>query len=1271
MAETIREDIIEVSVKVDDNALDEVCKTLDGLKDDMTEMGDIDPLKETKKSMSDNGIKETAGVMNDLKETIEEVSDIDPLKETKKSTKDSGISGVNDELEKTKKITDTLKNSSPFDKLKSSIKDVEVELKKIVSIKMTSLKSQFTDFISKLSAGEHGVRGFVNMLKSIGKIGFSKVAGEIGNIAKSASSVAVKGVTTAAGVAVKSVTAAAGAVAAGIGASFKFGTEFEDSTAKVSTVLDTSKKSIGDYKNEILGLSNDTGMAASELNEAAYQALSAGADSAGVVDIVNVAAKAAKGGFTDTATAVDGLTSTLNAFGMQTNEANGLANSFLITQNKGKTTFGELANSIGSVAPTASAAGVGVNELLASTAALTAQGIDTSSAMAGTKAALSNIIKPTAEASKMAQQLGLDFSASALKSKGLSGFLQEIKEKTGGNTEAMAQLFGSVEALNAVTVLTSDDGMKLMSETMEEMKTNTLALDNAYNTMANTVSNNIQKAGNSFKNLGISIFESNKGAMQQVSSMFAKTGEDCYTAFQNGGMDGLAQQVGTSLAEIVNAIVGYLPQIINAGVSIIQNLIIGIKKNKDTLINSAVEAISTFITGITEILPDLIGTVVELIVELFLSVNWLKLGWDIIKAIVKGIWAGIKGLGKGIYNGIKGMFTGSSYQVEIEGTKAGMNFAAGIDTGVETSNLSDTGLEASKMFANGLTNGSGEVTKAAEGLSKDAQDALNVSVTNTQVASDEVAQQISTEFTKVLEALNGLPTAIQDAITPITTVVDNIKEIPEEFASAFSGIPESIGNIKESAQGFNEAIRPVAKVLNDFRPSVELFRDAIKPTAENMQLLEISAGNVSGAMQNIGEAFKVIGDNSKSTSDGISNLSEKLPMLPPVFEEVSSGLNNFARDTTGVEQPMSLLVSHFDSLSTSLTNASEMLAGISTSFTDISNSLSGIAQNLSLFRDTMTGMPELIQPVTEKFTAFETAMMTADDDILQVVQPLENIRAKFEGLAVHLTTANEALDDMSKSFSSISESMTIIATQFDSINNTLSNLPATINNVENSADGLSNKFTEIRKSITTDVKAIETQISSITKDIVGKIQSGGSDALNKVKNTINSIKSVVSGAKPSLVSSGADMINGLISGIESKRSALLETVKSMVNSVNTEFDRLQDIHSPSKVWFKKGAYLGEGQVLGMKSTIPKIERTTASMSDASKPLAGYTPDNSSVSNNSSSNLQTNHISPNFTLNIHSNTNNRQLEYQIKRWIRQAMDDSADSLIRRRPRITEV
>ena len=81
------------------------------------------------------------------------------------------------------------------------------------------------------------------------------------------------------------------------------------------------------------------------------QALSAGANSAEVVDLVGTAVKAAKGGFTDAETAVDGLTSTLNAYGMATSDAEGLANQFLITQNKGKTTFGELASNIGGVAP--------------------------------------------------------------------------------------------------------------------------------------------------------------------------------------------------------------------------------------------------------------------------------------------------------------------------------------------------------------------------------------------------------------------------------------------------------------------------------------------------------------------------------------------------------------------------------------------------------------------------------------------------------------------------------------------------------------------------------------------------------------------------------------------------------------------------------------------------------------------------------------------------------------------------------------------------------
>lgn len=314
---------------------------------------------------------------------------------------------------------------------------------------------------------------------------------------KSASSAGLGAAAALAGVSAALAAIGTAAVAASA--------EYETSLAKVSTIADTNAKSIGTLSSEIMALSNETGEAATGLNEALYSAISAGADTAHAAELVEVAVKAARGGFTDTETAVDGLTSALNAYGMATTEAEGLANKFLVTQNLGKTTFGELASSIGQVAPTAKAAGVSIDDLLASVASLTANGIRTSEAMTGMKSALSNVIKPTSDAAKMAEHLGLDFSAAALKSKGWSAFLRDIQEKTGGNTEQMAALFGSVEALNTVLTLTSGQGMSLMDKTLNEMAANTTALDDAYESMSDTLDVATQKLGTNVQNLGVAI----------------------------------------------------------------------------------------------------------------------------------------------------------------------------------------------------------------------------------------------------------------------------------------------------------------------------------------------------------------------------------------------------------------------------------------------------------------------------------------------------------------------------------------------------------------------------------------------------------------------------------------------------------------------------------------------------------------------------------------------------------------------------------------------
>lgn len=226
----------------------------------------------------------------------------------------------------------------------------------------------------------------------------------------------------------------------------KMTSDFENGIAKVSTIADTSVMSMDQIKRATLGLSNQLGVSVTDISEAQYNAISAGAATEKSLDLVSTAVKAAKAGFTDTATAVDGLTTVYNSFGGAVDYEK-LSDQMLQTQNYGKTTFGELASSIGQVTPVANSLNVSTDELFSSIAILTKNGIATSSAITGLKAAYSNILKPTSDASKTAKKLGLDFSATHLKAVGWAKFMEEVKEKTNGDADAMAKLFGSVEAL--------------------------------------------------------------------------------------------------------------------------------------------------------------------------------------------------------------------------------------------------------------------------------------------------------------------------------------------------------------------------------------------------------------------------------------------------------------------------------------------------------------------------------------------------------------------------------------------------------------------------------------------------------------------------------------------------------------------------------------------------------------------------------------------------------------------------------------------------------
>lgn len=360
-----------------------------------------------------------------------------------------------------------------------------------------------------------------------------KYSGPAGKMGKGAN--ALKG-------ALKGTTVALGAMAAVAGVAIKKSSEFETSMAKVSTLVDTNTVNMKAQADAVLALSSETGKSATEIAEAQYQAISAGIDVANSVEFVGTAVKAAEAGFTDTATAVDGLSSVLNAYSLGADQANVITGQLLATQNFGKTTFGEMAASIGSVIPTAAALNMKTEELFGSVAALTKQGIPTASAMTGMKAAMSNIIKPSSEATKMAQQLGIDFSAAAMETKGWAGFLADIQKKTGGSQEKMAKLFGSVEALNTVMALGAGDG-KILTDAIAAVGDSAGTTDEAYAKMTNTLGFRFEKLKNRVTNAMIKLGDSLAPAVNALL--------DTVDAMDFSAMDSLIGTVGILVADLL------------------------------------------------------------------------------------------------------------------------------------------------------------------------------------------------------------------------------------------------------------------------------------------------------------------------------------------------------------------------------------------------------------------------------------------------------------------------------------------------------------------------------------------------------------------------------------------------------------------------------------------------------------------------------------------------------------------------------------------------
>lgn len=298
-----------------------------------------------------------------------------------------------------------------------------------------------------------------------------------------------------------------------------------------NTMAGKSGEDFARLKGQVAELSKSIPVVRDELANGLYQVISNGAPEDNWIAFLQKSAKASVGGIADLGETVKVTSTIIKNYGLSWDKAGDVQDKIQLTAKNGVTSFEQLAQALPKVTSNAATLGVSIDELMATFATLTGVSGNTAEVSTQLAAIFTALVKPSSEASKMAQQMGIEFDAAAIKAAGgMRNFLTDLDKnvkayasKSGMlEQEIYGKLFGSAESLRALGPLTGQLAAKF-NENVEAMKGSAGTIDDAFSIMSSSGAASLQILKNKFAEVGDAI-ASTMGGIMPVLNITAQIG---------------------------------------------------------------------------------------------------------------------------------------------------------------------------------------------------------------------------------------------------------------------------------------------------------------------------------------------------------------------------------------------------------------------------------------------------------------------------------------------------------------------------------------------------------------------------------------------------------------------------------------------------------------------------------------------------------------------------------------------------------------------------
>jgi len=341
----------------------------------------------------------------------------------------------------------------------------------------------------------------------------------------------------------------AGIVTAGFATlSAKLAGDFQKNLLEISTLLGKDvDKSLQIIDKSLRNAASASGLALDSLSKAQYDIISAGFSNASDSALVlEQSMKLAVGGVTSAAGAADILTSALNAFGAEADQADELSDALFTTVRLGKTTVTELGASLGQVLPFAKSFNLSIEGVGAAMATLTAAGINTAESTTALKGAIVALESPSKGARDEMKKLGIEVKRNE---DGTVDLIKTVEQFAGLDPEVFSRLVPNVRAQLALKTLTNNMGV--LVKNTEEFQDTTGATETAFEKMQGSINTQINKLRRNFGNVMITIGDAiNQKLQPRIEAINTE-----FTKLNEIGFDNLAKAIKDNIPLILETLV--------------------------------------------------------------------------------------------------------------------------------------------------------------------------------------------------------------------------------------------------------------------------------------------------------------------------------------------------------------------------------------------------------------------------------------------------------------------------------------------------------------------------------------------------------------------------------------------------------------------------------------------------------------------------------------------------------------------------------------------